>query len=334
MKLIAVEEHFMFPELIAAGARFLASPAAAGSGWAEAAASLEDVEREQVAGRTLDLGERRIEAMDAAGIDVQLLLLSTVCNLQALEPAEGTQLARLANDRLAEAIAVHPDRFAGLASVAPQDPAAAADELGRAVGELGLRGAVINSHVAGAYLDQQRFWPILEAADALDVPIYLHPNLLPEDAIRPYLDYGLTAALWGYAAEASVHALRIILSGAFDRFPRLTVVLGHLGEHIPFTLPRIDTHHLNTKLKTTPGLQRLPSEYFKERFLVTTSGLNHAPESIRFCVEVLGAERVMFAADYPFEQPVLEAERFNAVALEQDVRELVAHANAERVFAL
>jgi 5-carboxyvanillate decarboxylase len=188
MTLIAVEEHFMLPELIAAGQRYLASPAAAGSGWKESAASLEDSERDAVAKRTLDLGEQRLAAMDAAGVDVQVLLLSTVCNLQALEATEGTALARLANDRLAEAITAHPDRFVGLASVAPQDPAAAADELARAVGELGLRGAVINSHIGGAYLDEQRFWPLLEAADALEVPIYLHPNLLPADAIRPYLD--------------------------------------------------------------------------------------------------------------------------------------------------
>jgi 5-carboxyvanillate decarboxylase len=324
----------MFPELIAAGARYLASPAALGSGWTEAAASLEDQPRERVAGETLELGERRLAAMDAAGIDVQLLLLSTVCNLQALEPAEGTALARLANDRLAETISAHPDRFAGLASIAPQDPDAAAAELGRAIGELGLHGAVINSHVGGEYLDGPRFEPILEAADALEVPLYLHPNLLPADAIRPYLDYGLSAAVWGYAAEASVHALRLILSGAFDRFPGLTLVLGHLGEHIPFTLPRIDSHHLTTKAKTTPRLERLPSEYFKERILVTTSGLNHAPESVRFCLDVLGSERVMFAADYPFEDLVLEAARFDALPLDGAERELLAHANAERVFKL
>jgi 5-carboxyvanillate decarboxylase len=333
MRLIAVEEHFMLPELIAAGQGWLASPAAAGSGWRESAAALEDSEREATAQRSLDLGDERLAAMDNAGIDVQLLLLSTVCNLQALEPAEGTALARLANDRLAEAIAAHPDRFAGLASLAPQDPSGAAEELARAVGELGLRGAVINSHTAGAYLDEQRFWPLLEAADALEVPIYLHPNLLPADAIRPYLDYGLAAAVWGYAAEASVHALRIILSGALDRFPHLTIVLGHLGEHIPFTLPRIDTHHHNTRL-AAPGLERAPSEYFKERFLVTTSGLNHAPASVRFCLDELGPERVLFAADYPFEEPGEEVERFAALPLDEHERELVAHANAERVFSL
>ena len=334
MKLVAVEEHFMFPELIAAGSRYLASPAAAGSGWAEAGASLEDDARDEVAARTTELGTARLAAMDAAGIDLQLLLLSAVCNLQALEPAEGTALARLANDRLAEAVAAHPDRFAGLASIAPQQPDAAASELERAIRELGLKGAVVNSHVGGEYLDQQRFWPFLEAAAALEVPIYLHPNLLPADAIRPYLDYGLAAAVWGYAAEASVHALRLILSGAFDRFPTLTIALGHLGEHIPFTLPRIDTHHLNAKLKTTPQLERLPSEYFKDNFVVTTSGLNHAPAAIAFCVEQLGAELVLFAADYPFEDAALEVERFNAVPLEDGVRELVAHANAERVFKL
>jgi 2,3-dihydroxybenzoate decarboxylase len=333
MRLIAVEEHFTLPELSAAAQRYLASPAAAGSGWRESAAWLDPAQREAVAARSLDLGEQRLAVMDAAGIDVQLLLLSTAANLQALAPAEGTALARLANDRLAQAIGAHPGRFAGLASVAPQDAAAAAEELRRAVAELGLRGAVVNSHIAGAYLDEQRFWPLLEAADALAVPIYLHPNLPPADAIRPYLDYGLTGAMWGYAAEASVHALRIILSGALDRFPRLTFVLGHLGEHIPFSLPRIDTHHLNTR-RAAPNLERLPSEYFKEHFVVSTSGLNHAPASIEFCIDVLGAERVLFAADYPFEEPAVEAERFDALPLTDAVRELLAHANAERVFGI
>jgi 2,3-dihydroxybenzoate decarboxylase len=142
------------------------------------------------------------------------------------------------------------------------------------------------------------------------------------------------AAIWGFAAEASIHALRLILSGAFDRHPNLRIVLGHLGEHIPFSLPRIDIHHLQTKARAAPQLERLPSEYFKEHFYVTTSGMNHAPESIRFCIDVLGAERVLFAADYPFEQADSEVAGIRAVALSDGERALLEHANAERVFKL
>jgi 2,3-dihydroxybenzoate decarboxylase len=334
MRRIAVEEHFLIPELAAAGERFLASPAAAGSGWREAGAVLREEQRRATGGLAMDLGAGRIAAMDAAGIDMQVLLVSVVGQLQSLPAAEASALARLANDRVADAVAVHPDRLAALATVAPQDPVGAARELERAIGELGFKGLTINSHIGGEYLDAPRFVPLLEAAEALDAPIYLHPSLLPADAIRPYLDYGLMAAIWGYAADASLHALRIILSGVFDRHPGLTLVLGHLGEHIPFSLPRIDIHHLQTKANAAPHLQRLPSEYFAEHVLVTTSGMNHAPDSIRFCVHALGAERVMFAADYPFEPLAPEVEGIHAVPLDDAERELICHGNAERVFSL
>lgn len=218
--------------------------------------------------------------------------------------------------------------------MAPQDPEAAAAELERAVGTLGLAGVVINSHSRGEYLDGPRFSPIFEAAQARDVPIYLHPSLLPAGAVDPYLDYGLMAAMWGYAADASLHALRIILAGTFDRYPRLTIVLGHLGEHIPFSLSRLDAHHAQTRVKTTPSLQRRPSEYVRDHFVVSTSGMNHAPASIRFCIEQLGADRVMFAADYPFEDPQPEVASFAAVPLSDAERAALSHGNAERVFGL
>jgi 2,3-dihydroxybenzoate decarboxylase len=334
MPLIAAEEHFMIPEVAQAAGRYMASPKARGSGWHEASAALEDGPREHAAGLLLELGETRIAAMDAAGIDRALLLLSIVGNPQMLDSDEATALARLANDRLAEAIARHPDRLAGLACVAPQDADAAAAELERAVQTLGLRGLVINSHTQDVYLDDDRFRPLLEAADALAVPIYIHPGLLPSSGVSPYLDYGLMAAMWGFAADASLQALRLIMSGAFDRHPNLTVVLGHLGEHIPFSLPRIDIHHLETKRNSAPKLERLPSEYFRERFFVTTSGMNHAPRSIRFCIEELGADRVLFAADHPFENGEREVEGIRAAELSPQEWELVAHGNAERIFGL
>jgi 5-carboxyvanillate decarboxylase len=333
-RLIGVEEHFITPELLAAGQRYLASPAAVGSGWREAGAALEDADRERRGALALDLGEGRIAAMDAAGIDLAVLSVSTVANLQMLEPAEGTALARYANDQLAAAIAAHPDRFAGLAAVAPQDPEQAAAEIERAIQRLHLAGVVINSHARGEYLDAPHFAPIFEAAQAIRAPIYLHPSLLPAGAVAPYLDYGLMAAMWGYAADASLHALRIVLSGTLDRFPGTRIVLGHLGEHIPFSLPRLDAHHEQTRAKTHPDLQRRPSEYIREHVAVSTSGMNHAPASVRFCIETLGADRVMFAADYPFEDPGPEVAAFNATPLSSGERSALAHANAERIFSL
>jgi len=333
-RLIGVEEHFLLPELAVAAQRYLRSEAADGSGWREAGAALEDDDRERRGALALELGAGRIAAMDAAGIDVQLLLVSTVANLQMLDPAEGTALARVANDGLAQAVREHPDRLAGLACIAPQDPDGAAAELERAVGRLGLRGVVINSHARGEYLDDPRFEPIFAAAEAIAAPIYLHPALLPAGAVDPYLEYGLMAAMWGYAADASLHALRIILAGTFDRHPGLQIVLGHLGEHIPFSLSRLDAHHVQTRAKTTPYLQRSPSEYFKEHFLLSTSGMNHAPASIRFCLDVMGVERIMFAADYPFEDLEGEVAAFDSAPLTQIERASVAHRNAERVFRL
>ena len=169
---------------------------------------------------------------------------------------------------------------------------------------------------------------------ALGAPIYLHPSLLPAGAVEPYLDYGLMAAMWGYAAEASLHALRIILAGTFDRFPGTRLVLGHLGEHIPFSLPRIDAHHLQTKSQCAPSLQRLPSEYVHDHIWVSTSGMNHAPRSVRFCLEELGPDRVMFAADHPFEDMSAETAAFAKADLTDAERAAVSESNARALFGL
>jgi 5-carboxyvanillate decarboxylase len=334
MSLIAVEEHFMTPALAQAAGRYLASDAAAGSGWREAGAALSGAARERGGQQALDLGEGRIAVMDAAGVELAVLSVSTVANLQMLEPAEGAALAREANDELAQAVRDHPGRFAGLACVAPQDPAAAVAELERAVSELGLVGVVINSHVGGEYLDAPRFSGVFEAAEALGAPIYLHPSLLPAGAVDPYLDYGLMAAMWGYAAEASLHALRIILAGTFDRFPGVRLVLGHLGEHIPFSLPRIDAHHLQTKAQCAPSLERLPSEYVHDHVWVSTSGMNHAPRSLRFCLDELGPDRIMFAADHPFEDMASETVAYAKADLTDAERAAVSTENARTVFGL
>ena len=324
----------MTPALAEAAGHYLASDAAAGSGWREAGVALSDELRERGMRQALDLGEGRIASMDAAGMELAVLSVSTVSNLQMLQPAEGAALARDANDELAQAVRDHPARFAGLACVAPQNPDGAAAELERAVTDLGLVGVVINSHIRGEYLDAPRFAVLFEAAQSLGVPIYLHPSLLPAGAVEPYLDYGLMAAMWGYAAEASLHALRIILAGTFDRFPGTRLVLGHLGEHIPFSLPRLDTHHLQTKAQCAPALQRLPSEYVHDHLWVSTSGMNHAPRSLRFCLDELGPDRIMFAADHPFEDMAAEIAAFAAADVTETERTAVSTENARALFGL
>jgi 5-carboxyvanillate decarboxylase len=243
-------------------------------------------------------------------------------------------MAELANDKLAEAIARHPDRYAGLATFAPQDPARAADEMRRAIEELGLNGFVVNSHTDGEYLDQEKFWPILEAAEALGAPIYIHPRPLPRGAVGPYLEPDLWAGIWGYAAETGLHALRMITSGVFDRFPDLTIVLGHMGEGLPYFVYRID---YMSRLLRDIGSHRPydldPSEYLKRNFLVTTSGMNHDPP-LELCLKVLGPANIMWAIDYPYQRSPDAVEFMDAAPLSERQRAQIYAGNAERVFGI
>jgi predicted TIM-barrel fold metal-dependent hydrolase len=264
---------------------------------------------------------------------VQLLLLTSP-GVQVFDADTATELATLANDRLAEAIARHPDRFAGLATFAPQDPPRAAKEMERAITELGLGGFVVNSHTDGEYLDQERFWPILEAAEALDAPIYIHPRPLPESAIGPYLEHELWAGIWGYAAETGLHGLRLIASGVLDRFPRLRIVLGHMGEGLPYFVYRMDyMSRLLRQIGSHKPYELDPSEYLRRNFLITTSGMNHHPP-LQLCVDVLGADRVMWAIDYPYQQTPECVEFMDTAPLsDEDRADIYAH-NAERAFGI
>ncbi len=190
----------------------------------------------------LDLGEQRIADMDASGIDHQVLAL-TAPGVQVFEPAEASALAISANDELAEACRKHPSRYSGMAAVAPHDPANAVKEMERAIRKLGFKAVVINSHIMGHFLDEPQFLPVLEAAEALDVPIYLHPQGPPPAMSKPYLDAGLDGAVLGFGAETGLHMLRIIVGGVFDRFPKLRFIVGHTGEALPFWLYRMDYMH-------------------------------------------------------------------------------------------
>ena len=252
-----------------------------------------------VMSRLPDLGEMRLKAMDDTGIAKQLLLLTSP-GVQVFDADTGNGIAAASNDELAEAIRRHPTRYAGLAAIAPQDPKTAAKELERGVRKLGLKGAVVNSHTLGEYLDDQKFWGIFEAAEALNVPIYIHPQTPSAGMIKPYLERGLEGAIWGFAAETGLHILRIVVSGAFDRFPKLKIVAGHLGEGLPFWFYRLDFMHAGmVRAGRYPAIKKLNrkiSDYLKENFWVTTSGMPWAP-SIMHCQNVMGMDRVLYAMD-------------------------------------
>jgi 2,3-dihydroxybenzoate decarboxylase len=276
-----------------------------------------------------DLGEGRLAAMNAARIDKQVLSLWSP-GVQVFDPPQGTALARLVNDRLADAVRRHPDRLAGLATIAPQDPAAAAQEVERAVSRLGLNGVLINSHTRGEHLDDPKYWPILEAIQALQTPIYMHPRTPPASMYGAFTDYGMSAALWGYAMEASLHVVRLLMSGLFDRFPRLHIVLGHMGEGLPFWLDRLDQVSARPGM---PKLQRRPSDYFRSNFSITTSAMFWDPVLL-FCISVLGSDRIMFAVDAPFAPSDAATRWMDAAPVSEVDRRRIYQENAERIFKL
>ena len=286
--------------------------------------------------RVQDVGQRRIEDMDATGIDLQLLLLTSP-GVQVFDAPTGTSLAASSNDQLAEVIGARPDRFAGLAAFAPQNPQAAAREIERSVTRLGLKGAVINSHTQGEYLDDEKFWDIFAALEALDVPLYIHPNTPSPQMVEPFLSRCLGEAIYGFAAETGLHALRLIVGGVFDRFPKLKVVLGHLGEGLPFWLYRIDFMHGGiVRSNRSPGarpLKRKPSDYLRENFYYTTSGMPWEP-SISLVQRLMGHDRVMYAMDYPYQYVQEEVDAMDRLPITPEQRKMFFQTNAERIFRL
>ena len=336
---IATEEAFAPPELIKLWLEMIDSGTCDDPGfvsmWSFYARS--KAERPaSVLARLQDLGERRLADMDATGIDRQIISL-TAPGTQVLDRDRAVGIATLANDQLAEACRRHPDRFSGLTAIAPQDPAAAATEIERGANELGFKGVIVNSHVDGEYLDNPRFWPVFEAADAMDTPIYLHPQTPSRGMIQPLLDAGLEGAIFGFAVETGTHLLRIITAGVFDRFPRLKLVVGHLGEALPFWLYRLDYMHAATvgarRYDAMRPLERRPSDYLRENVWVTTSGMAWAP-AIMFCRDVLGPDRVLYAMDYPYEYVLDEVVAHDRLPLDLAAKKALFQGNAEEVFGL
>ncbi|HVJ29135.1 MAG TPA: amidohydrolase family protein, partial [Gammaproteobacteria bacterium] len=274
--------------------------------------------------------------MDATGIDMQILSVTSP-GVQIFDAATGTALARAINDELAAAIQLHPTRYAGLAAIAPQDPKAAATELERGVRALGMKGAIVNSHTQGEYLDDPKFWDIFAAAEALDVPVYIHPNTPSNDMIKPFMERGLDGAVFGFGVETALHALRLVVSGVFDRFPRLNIVLGHLGEALPYWLFRIDFMHgasvRSGRYASQPKLERKASDYLKENFYYTTSGMAWTPP-IRYVQDVMGMDRLMYAMDYPYQFVPEEVNVTDELRLTYEDHKAFYQTNAERVFKL
>lgn len=278
-----------------------------------------------------DMGEGRIRDMDASGIDVALTFL-TAPGVQVFDAQTASSLAASTNDQLAAAIRRYPTRFAGLAAIAPQDPKTAAKELERATKTLGLKGAVINSHTEGEYLDDPKFWEIFEAAESLNAPIYIHPREPGPQMLQPYLERGIERALWGFNVEVSLHTLALITAGVFDRFPNLKIVIGHGGEGIPYMLYRID-YWEKRKKPFMPKLKMLPSEYMKRNIYITTSGLPWGP-AIQFAQSVLGVDRVMYAMDYPYEFEIDEVTMTDDIPMSDADKTKLFQTNAETVFSL
>ena len=274
--------------------------------------------------------------MDAAGIDMQVLSLTSP-GVEQLDPDEAVALARQSNDILAAAVQRHPSRFAGLAALPTPSPAAAADELERMIREHGFKGALINGHSRGRYLDDKFFWPILERAESLQVPLYLHPTPPPRPVMEasyagsyaPEISTLLATAAWGWHIETAIHVLRLILGGAFDRYPGLQLVIGHMGETLPFMLPRLE---LGLPTQVTK-LARPMGAYLRENLHYTFSGFNWTPAFFDLLLQV-GVDRIMFSADYPYGSMTQARAFLDQLPVSPADKERIAHGNAERLMRL
>ncbi len=280
--------------------------------------------------RLEDMGEMRLGEMDEAGIDIQVLSQGAP-STQRLEGETAITLARGVNDRLRQAIDTHPDRYAGFAALPTAEPKAAADELERAVTELGFKGAMVHGLTNGLFLDDKRFWPIFERAQALGVPLYIHPATPHEAIVETYYkDYvksfpNLLSAGWGFTVEIATQGIRLVLSGVFDAYPDVQVILGHLGEGLPFSLWRID------QALSRPGNQATSfRDTFCEHIHITTSG-NFSNPALLCCVMEMGVDRILFSVDWPFVKNSLGTDWMKDVPLCAEDKAKILSGNAKKL---
>ena len=317
-KKIALEEHFMHPDFV--------------DYWSTTAINISPDLFGKVRDTLEDFGEQRLNAMDEIGIEKSILSLAGPGVQAEYFTNTAIQKARQCNDFLAEKISGNPTRYGGFAHLALQDPTAAADELERTVGELGFSGALVNGTTNGAYLDDDRFSVLWERAADLDVPIYIHPNN-PADVPAMFQGHSeLWGPVWSWTVETGSHALRILFSGVFDRFPKAKLVLGHMGETLPYQLWRFDSRW-EISNRGTKRLELPPSDYFKRNFWCTTAGVC-SDEPLRCAIDALGADRVMFSVDYPFERPHEAGDWIDAADLSESERAMVCHDNAKSLLRL
>ncbi|MEO6380102.1 MAG: amidohydrolase family protein, partial [Caulobacteraceae bacterium] len=336
---IATEEAFCPPELITLYHQLLKEPdcdPGFKSLWGFYGESMAPRPR-FIFERLQTLGAQRLADMDERGIDRQIIAVTSP-GTQILPKDKAIAMAVLANDQLGEACLAHPDRYTGMAACAPQDAAGAAKEIERAVHRYGFRAVIINSHTNGEYLDNPKFAPILEAAQAMDLPIYIHPNTPPRSMIGPMLEAGLDGAIFGFGVETGMHALRLITTGTLDRYPNLKIIIGHMGEALPFWLPRLDFMHQSgvrsSRYENMKPLQKENvSRYLRENFYITNSGMAWPP-AIKFTQDVIGKDRVLYAMDYPYQCPPEEVVALDGMAMSPEDKKLFFQTNAERVFKL
>ncbi len=312
-QVIAIEEHFWDPELVkhVKGGDVIRAP---------------ELEK-----RLYDLGEIRIKEMDEAGIDIQVLSHGAPGG-QKLPDDIALELARGVNDRLHAAIKLYPTRFAGFAMVPTNDPRKGADELERCITKLGFKGAMPHGLANGVFLDDKRFWPIYERAEALDVPVYFHPSF-PQQAVIDayYKEYvesvpTILSAGWGFTVETATTALRLVLSGLFQHCPKLKVILGHLGEGIPFLMARMDealSRQAKVDFRAT----------FSSHFSVTTSGFFSNP-ALLCCVQELGIDRILFSVDWPFVKNTVATNWAKTVPLCHEDQVKLLSGNAKRLLKM
>jgi predicted TIM-barrel fold metal-dependent hydrolase len=327
IRTIALEEHYATPAFMEVAKHDLSDQA--------------KKESDRGTGPTLfdrlcDLDDLRIGEMDAAGIDMQVLSLTSP-GVQQMEATEAVAIAREQNDYLADRVKHHPDRLLGFAALPTPVPDRAAEELERTVSKYGFKGAAIMGHSRGGYLDDESFRPILESAAALKVPIYIHPTPPPQKVIEvsytgnyaPNVAILLSTVAWGWHIETAIHSLRLVASGAFDRYPDLQILIGHLGEAIPFMLSRIDQR----LAREQTHLERSTGAYFRENFAYTFSGFNYLPAFFDLLLQV-GVSRILFSTDYPYSSMESACKFLEQLPVCSADKEQIAHCNAERLLRI
>jgi 2,3-dihydroxybenzoate decarboxylase len=312
-QVIAIEEHYFDPDIAAALGGNRQPP--------------------QIVERLNDLTSVRIKEMDEGGIDIQVLSHAPP-GPQNLDPATSVRLAKSTNDKIAALIKQHPTRFGAFAALPTPDPKAAADELERCVGKLGFKGAMVHGLTGGLFIDDKKFWPILERAAKLDVPIYVHPgNPHPAVVEAYYKDYakdypGILSAGWGYTVEMATAGVRLVLSGVFDAYPNLNIILGHMGEGLPFSLWRIDH-----SFRRPGGKSVAFRDTFCEHFYITTSG-NFSNSALLCSVMELGADRIIFSVDWPYVMNRPGTQWMEGIPLGPEDREKILNGNAKRLLKM